>query len=329
MGKILGAALPSVLSGLGTVASSKGGADKLSKTIGGMDSSTFGNLDKMLGSNAMSGGGSTLGGLLGGEVVDGIANVISKFIGINATIVKTALGYIAPMVLGSIGASFKGAKPDGAAIAKLFNEQKDNIAAAMPAGLSLGSVPEFQSLASNVANAANQAASDVGNGLGKLLVPGAVIVALIAAGIFLLNGGKKGIDAVKEKAADANRAAVGAMQETSNMVNVAADASTEAVKTSVNGMMDGLVTSLGGIQDSAGAEAAMPALKEMYSKVDGLGLSISALPDTQRTMIGGIIKSQMAKLNPIIEKVSALPGVGDSIKSLLLQLKEKLASFIS
>jgi hypothetical protein len=318
MGKILGAGLPSVLSGLGGMASSKSGADKLAKAIDGMDSSSFGDLGKMLGGGA-SAGGSMLSGLFGGSVVDGIASVVAKFTGINVTIVKTALGYLAPMVLGSVGASFKGAKPDGAGIAKLFSEQKSNIASAMPAGLSLNSVPGFQALTGNVASTAAKAVEETGSGLGKLLVPGAVIAALIAAALFFMNSGtKKPVDTAPKMNSADYQASMGQ----------AKNAGVDAVKTSVTGMMDGLFSSLDGIKDAAGAESAMPAIKEMASKVDGLGLSLKAIPEAQRSMIGDLIKTQLDKLNPIIERVTSLPGIGDSIKQLLMQLKEKLTGLI-
>ena len=184
MGKILGAGLPSVLSGLGAVASSKSGADKLAKTIGDMDSGSCGDLGKMLGSSALGTGGSMLSGLMGGSVVDGIANTLAKFTGINVSIIKTALGFLTPMILGSVGSTFKGGKPDGASISKLFSDQKNNIASAMPTGLSLGAVPGFQALASSVGSTASQAAVETGSGLGKLLIPGAIISALIGAVVF-------------------------------------------------------------------------------------------------------------------------------------------------
>ncbi len=326
MTKILGAGLPSVLSGLGAMASSKSGADKLAKTIGGMDSNVFGDLGKMLGSSATGSGGSLLGNLMGGGVVDGIANVIAKFTGINVTMVKTALGFLAPMVLGSVGSTFKGSKPDGAGIQKLFSEQKSNIAAAMPPGLALDAIPGFKSIGSSVSGAANQAASEASGGLGKLLVPGAVIAALIAAGIFFFN---RGSDAAKKTDSATPPSFNNETYGASQLAEQTKAAGVDEVKTSFTGMMDGLFTNLDTIKDAAGAEAALPALKDMASKVDGMGLSLSALPDAQRSMIGGIIKSHMEKLNPLIEKVSALPGVGDAIKQILVQLKEKLSSFIS
>ena len=324
MTKILGAGLPSVLSGLGAMASSKSGADKLAKTIGGMDSSVFGDLGKMLGSSAMGSGGGLLSSLVGGGVVDGIANVIAKFTGINVTMVKTALGFLAPMVLGSVGSSFKGAKPDGAGIQKLFSDQKSNIAAAMPAGLSLDSIPGFSSIASNVAGSAKQAVSDTSGGLGKLLVPGAILAALIAAGIYFLNRTGDAAKKIDPVTTSLNNQAERATQLAEQATNAASD----SLKTSITGMMDGLFSKLDTIKDAAGAEAAVPALKELASKADGLGFSLSALPKEQRPVLVGLIKSQMEKINPLIEKVTALPGVGDSLKQILIQLKEKLSSLL-
>ena len=116
----------------------------------------------------------------------------------------------------------------------------------MPAGLSLKAIPGFQALAGNVANTATKATAEASSGLGKLLVPGAIIAALIGAAIFFMNsGGKKAVDSLKGTATGAAKS----------------------------------------------------------------------------------IKSQLEKLDPIIERISALPGIGDAIKQVLTQLKEKLASF--
>jgi len=337
MGKIIAAGLPSVLSGLGSVASSKGGADKLAEAIGSMDSSGFGDL----GGGALTSGGSMLGGFLGGSVVDGLASAIAKYTGINASMVKMALGYLAPLVLGSVAASFKGAKPTGQGIAKLFEEQKSNISAAMPKGLSLESISGFQGLSGNVRQAASQATVPAeSGGLGKLLVPFGVLAALAAAGFFILNnmGARDTADqatnaaASVSKAADANAkdiaapAASGALDLAAKLSSAMGGA--DVLKSGMTDMMDGVFSKLEGISDPATAEAALPALKESVGKLDGFATGVGALPAEGKSIISGLIKSQLDKLNPLIEKIAAIPGIGDSIQQVLEQLKEKLTGLV-
>lgn len=334
-GKIVGAGLPSVLSGLGTMASSKGGADRLAQAIGGMDSSGFGDLGKMLGSSAMGSGGSLLSGLLGGGVVDGLAGVIAKFTGINVTMIKTALGYLAPMILASIGASFKGEKPTAAGITKLFDDQKQNISAAMPAGLSLNSIPGLQALSGAASSAARNlpTPADAGDGLGKFLVPAAVIAALIAAAVFFMNS--------KPKVDEVNKMKDGVVDTAKDMTKKGSDAmaadadglkkelpNLDTLKSGLTGTMDGLFSKLEGITDAAGAEAALPALKETIGKMEGFSTGLSALPAEGKSMIGGLVKAQLDKLNPIIEKLTAIPGIGDTFQQLLEQLKQKLVAMV-
>ena len=339
MGKIIAAGLPSVLSGLGAVASSKSGADKLSKTIGEMDSSIFADLGKMLGSTAMSGGGRMLESLLGSGVVDGLTGVISKFTGVKSTIVKTALGYLAPIVLGAIGASFKGDTPEGAGISKLFSEQKNNITSAMPSGLSVNSVPGFQGLASAGIGSSNDLQEPSGI-FGKLLVPSAVIAALIVAGVFLMDNGKKPDNAAKDVAVGAVKPTTEKVEDTSKAVKktvgeVAAQskskidgADMDTMKTNLTGIMDGLFASLEGIKDANSAEAALPSLKETTSKIDLFGKGVSVLSSEQKTAIGTLIQSQLGKLNLMFEMISALPGIEDTFKQILLQLKGKILSIV-
>ncbi|MEQ1830008.1 MAG: DUF937 domain-containing protein [Pirellula sp.] len=343
MGKILSAGLPSVLSGLGTIASSKSGADKLADAVGKMDSSSFGDLGKMLGSNAMSSGGGMLSSLMGGSLVDGIAAAISKYTGINVSMVKMALGYLTPMVLGSVGSTFKGGKVDGAGISKLFSEQKSNIASSMPSGFSLDSVPGFQALAGNVANKAQQATKQVAeeaqSGLGKLLIPAAILGALVLAAVFFLN--RKPADVindVKNQASAATNSAAGMVDKAKDAVsNTASDAvdaakkalgGADSMKTGMTDMMDGLFSKLEGVKDAAGAEEILPTLKDSLGKLEGMATGVSALPAEGKSMISTLIKSQLDKLNPLIEKISAIPGIGDAIKQVLIQLKDKLASMV-
>jgi hypothetical protein len=335
MTKMLGAGLPSVLSGLGSLASSKSGADKLADAIGGMDSGMFGDMGKMLGSGMLSNGGGMLGGLMSAGMIDGIAQAVSKFTGINVSMVKVGLGYLTPMILGSLGASFKGAKPDGAGLTRLFSEQKNSIAAAMPTGLSLDAIPGMNQFSS--APKASVPAAPATGGLGKLLIPIAVLAALGAAAFFVMNSKAPNNTAVskpdapklematvvKEITDEATGAASGMLDKAKQAMG-----GVDSIKSNMTEMMDGLFGKLDSIKDVASAEAALPSLKDSLAKVETMATGISALPAEGKSMFSGLIKGQLDKLNPILEKITAIPGIGDTVKQVLEQLKAKLMSLV-
>jgi hypothetical protein len=52
------------------------------------------------------------------------------------------------------------------------------------------------------------------------------------------------------------------------------------------------------------------------------------LPADGKAIMGEFVKGQLEKLNPIIEKISAIPGLGDSVKSVLDKLKAVLAEMM-
>ena len=134
------AAVPALLSAFGKLASTNSGASTLASSLGGLDLKTLGNLAGLLGGSQASGlgsiGGSLLSSLLGNNL-GSLVGTIASFAGMQPGIMKTLLTYLAPIVLGTVANSFKGAKPDAAGLMRLFSEQQDNIKAALPRGLSL------------------------------------------------------------------------------------------------------------------------------------------------------------------------------------------------
>jgi hypothetical protein len=134
------AAVPALLTAFAKLASTNSGASTLASSLGGLDLKMLGNLAGLLGGSQASGlgsiGGSLLSSLLGNNL-GGLVGTIASFAGMQPGIMKTLLTYLAPIVLGTIANSFKGAKPDAAGLMSLFSEQKDNIKAALPRGLSL------------------------------------------------------------------------------------------------------------------------------------------------------------------------------------------------
>jgi hypothetical protein len=327
--KTVGAALPGLLSGLGAVASTKQGAGKIADAIGGLDSSLFGNLAGMLGSGAMQKGGGMLSNLMGSTVIDGLASAISKATGISQSMIKTALGFMTPMILGAVGASFKGGKIDASGITKLFDEQKQNISASLPPGLNLDSIPGFRSLSSAgsaVASAASQAPAAAASGLSKLLVPGLLLAAILAGVFFLMNRAPEAAKKVSDAASSAATKGVDAASDA--LSNAIPKVNFDSVKGDFTGLMDGLGLDLGKITDVASADAAMPSLKDAIGKLETMSGVVNQLPAESKSMFGDLAKGQLDKLNPMIEKISAIPGLGDAVKALLEQLKALITKFL-
>ncbi len=357
--KILGSALPGLLSGLGSMASSKEGAGKIADAIGGMDSSLFGNLAGMLGGSAAAKGGSMLGNLFGASLVDNLSAAISKFTGVNVGIVKMVLGYLTPMILGAVGKSFGGSKVDASSVSRLFSEQKSNIASSLPSGFSLNNIQGFSSLGSAGSSSrlpAPQPAAPSGGGLGKLLLPAIAIAAVVGLYFYWSNAQKvakeaadgaammmkDSVDAAGDMAAKAADAATQATESGEKMLSDAAKSmkdgvaslpsfpsvDLDSIKGQFTSLFDGMAGKLGGVTDAAGATELLPDLKDYASKLDGLSTTVSALPAEGKSMIIGLIKSQLDKINPILEKFTGISGLGETVLQAIEQIKDKLKSLV-
>ena len=292
-GNLVKASLPAILAGLGSVASKKDGADKLAQAIGGIDPGMLGNLGKMLGGADAKKGGDLLSSLLGNNMLTSLLPLLAKFVKLDPALITKALGLIAPLVLSSIGSAFKGQKIDGGSISKLFSEQKGNIASAIPAGLSLASIPGLDSLgdvgkmASKAVNQAGKAAQEASGGLGKLLLPLLALAAIIGGIIWYMNNGAKKVEDVAKGAAKMGEQAVKAGEKAvagvagaakdvvkagEQAVAGAADAAKDMIgdisvpgfsdlQKGFTGMFDSVGPKLQGIKDAASAEAALPDLE--------------------------------------------------------------------
>ncbi len=202
--KAMSGILPTVLSGLLNKTSSHEGAEAVSQMVSEQPHS--GILDNIGGLLSNDGGGlltkgaGMLSGLFGNKT-DGIAGLISNFSGIKSSSAGSLLSMALPAVLALIGKHTGGNGASG--ITSLLSSQKDNIAAAMPAGLNLssilGNVGGLSSVTSNAAaaTATNYTTDTVkksGGGTSYILPLIIGLLALIAAGYFFkdgCNGGSK------------------------------------------------------------------------------------------------------------------------------------------
>lgn len=206
------------------------------------------------------------------------------------------------------------------------------------------------SAASGAREGAQNAADAVGDGVRKggsifrWLLP-LIVLGLLAwlAFKFLLGGGA---DDAAQKAADATGAATEQVTETvdaaKDTATEAAATATDAVKETASAAMDidpanmgneltGLFGSatdtLTGITDVDSAKAALPALGELGTKVDSMSGLLDKVPEAARGPLATTASEGLGKLQPLIDKVLALPGVGAILQPVLGPILEKLQEF--
>lgn len=326
------AAVPLLLAGFGKVASQPGGAQKLA------DAATqhVGTLEKfagMVGSGNQSAlveqGSNMLSSLLGGRDQNALAGVVSKFAGLGQGTSGPLLGMLAPVVMGSI-AQQQGATRalDPGRIAGLLAGQKDNIAAAIPAGLggllggtglldSLGgATPRATAATGDAARSAARAAralTDAGRNVAAArsnnwlywLVPAAAIAALLLYTVV--------------------RPTEPVVQQATNAVQTTTVAGIDVGK-QVTDSISGLRTTLTGITDAASAHAALPKLQQMSEQLDKVNDMAGQLSAEQRKLVSGLVTPAMPSLSQLFDKLLAMPGVSDELKPVIESLKSKLTT---
>ena len=130
--------VPAILSGLTDLASRPGGARQLADAVAEQPAGILSNLSNMLGGSAQLAdkGTGLLSSLLGGGMLGTLASTIGRFVGIGEGSTRTLLGLLTPVILGVLGREQRAAGLEASGLARMLTSQKDEIAAAMPSGLS-------------------------------------------------------------------------------------------------------------------------------------------------------------------------------------------------
>ncbi len=177
--------------------------------------------------------------------------------------------------------------------------------------------------------AVGDTAKSAGGGIGKWLIP--AIIALGLGWLAFTFLGKKDVDVP-----DVSGAASDAASATGDAVSGAADKATDAVAGAADGLnvegLTGDVTgmfnqaseTLGGITDIDSATAAVPGLEELGGKVAGLPDMFDKVPEAARGPLQGVVGEGLGSLQPIIDKVMAIPGVGAVLEPILEPILETL-----
>ena len=344
--------------GAGQLASALGGLDlgmlgNLAGVLGGSNASKM--ADK---------GGSLLGTLFGNSATSMIVETLASFLGIKGGIARSMLSYLAPVVLGTVAKQLtsSGKSIDAAGIQSLFADQSRNIQSALPAGLSLG---DFGSIAKSVTSATSGGASHSSHAshghverkqessgfpswLPWLALP------LIALGAFLLMNKDKGVKPVEKNVPVANQTEMMKMREsqktgealaekaavkgaeavkaTTDAVSAAVEKASDAIDlTAFGGDMTGLfgklTDSFKGITDVPSAEAAVPGLKDLAGILEGYKATADKLPEAGKATVKEMVGTNLGTLQPIIDTVLAIPGVGDILRPIVEPMLKTLSAF--
>jgi Bacterial protein of unknown function (DUF937) len=322
----IGAAVPALLSALSGLASSGGsGTQKLVSAIEPFASTSIEGLVRKASSepgSILEQGASILSSLFGSSTISGIVNALARFASISPGATQKLLGYLAPLVLGTIASHFKGKPINAQGLASLFADQKANIASAIPSGLSLADVPGLSSAASAVRSAARDVEVKAPS-FARWLLPLAGIAALAALLWAFLPSTRTPVPDVQGQPVTRGQSPEVAGKPALDSINaVIPDVS--KIKTELTDTFSKLTEALISVKDVPSAEAALPKLQDIEGKLDVAKTTIKDLGAAGKATIGELVKTTMGKLKELVEKVMAIPGVGDKLKSVTESIMNKI-----
>ena len=324
----IGAAIPGLLAGLSGVAAQPGGAQKLVDTVR-QQTGALGSFANMIGASGQSSliekGSQILLSLLGGRDQTALAGAVSKYAGLGQNASGSLLGMLAPIVMGTIGQQQGTRSLDAGGIASLLSSQKDNIAAALPAGFanllggsglldSLGGAARTATAAAGqtarVTTSAARAIGDTGQRAAAVslnwlywLIPLLAIVALL---IYFF--ARPAEQVVQPSVPTIPSLTVGGLD----------------IRKEVTDSISNLRTTLAGITDASSAQAALPKLREVTAQIDKVDGLLGQLSPEQRKVLAGMVNPLMPSLNQLFDKVLAIPGVAELLKPTIDALRAKL-----
>jgi hypothetical protein len=324
-------AVPSMLAGLGGLASQEEGIRKLSGTLGSLDDTMFGNFDRLLGGDTgavLQKGSGLLEGLFGNGVTNNLATAVSRFTGLDPGTVKSLLAMLTPLVLGRVASQWRNQGGTPGALKTLFVDQRRSIEDALPSGFALGDVPGLPRMGDvrNAATAATASSSRAPKSLASTLLP---LALLIAAALLLWsywNNRQQPQEAGVKPTLNKTESVV-VMKPVSPEAPVVPTAT--EMKQELTGLFESLDTTFAEIKDGATAEAALPQLNELNRRIDVLNAETRGVPAPTWTALGGFLNEQIEAAKAQSTRVLSLPGMPQQLQKIVTEIIRKLENLQS
>jgi hypothetical protein len=321
----IGAAVPALLSALSSSVSTASGAQKLASAVSQLGGVSMEGLAETLvnqpGSLLEQGTG-LLSSLFASGSVSAIVNALSRFANIAPGATQKLLGYLTPMIVGAISERFAGKPATTQALSSLFADQKANIANALPRGLSLSDLPGPASTGPAVRIAAREVESTAPSMM-KWLLPLLVVGAL---GLLLWSFSPRATTPEPTEPAPGAPAVPDQAIVKAPVPEVPKVAVPDATQlsTELTDTFKALTETLTGVKDVPSAEAALPKLQDFAPKLDAAKAKLDKLTDAGKATVTELVKSSQAKLKELVDKVLAIPGVGDKIRAVVDPIMAKI-----
>ncbi len=337
------AALPALLSGFSSLASSGPGVEKLISALGQFQTKAPGNLGSLLtgkGEEISTLGNGLLTSLMEGKTLVGLASAVAGFSGLGEKQANQLLGYLSPLVLGTLSQQFSGKKMDAQGLVRLFAEQKASIAAALPPEFSLARVPGLAALSGGTTTPQMEPAPQVtpasqGKTLGiavgapavgrpvwlLLLLP---LLGVACAALTVQYWPKSKLAAPAP--AKANEAGASAPRGGGMDFSAMKAPAFGPMATGLATQFQQLTDSLTGISDAATAEAALPTLTELAARLEGIQQEAESLTKDSKVMLPDLIQEIMVKPAEQLKRVALIPGVSAAFRPILERLVKSIST---
>jgi Bacterial protein of unknown function (DUF937) len=293
------ASVPGILSGFRQAASTPDGAERLSSQIDAADEGALTNMSNVFGaggSSAIERGSEMLSSILGGTGLLDLANKVSLSSGLPGKSVMTLLGALAPMVLGILKREQNTRGLGFAGLTRLLSGQ--------PAAEEAYTAPRVtdRDVPTDTYGAPERRRSL------SWVLPLIILAFLI--GLIWHYASRP---------------------SSSSMPGAAVHAGTgpeiDQVRNQLGEDQQSALGILRSIQDPASAQAAVPKLKELNTRLDDTRETFDNLPADSKNTISSSIPGLMSQLKPEIERVLKIPGVTAWIGPELDAMLSKFFSF--
>jgi hypothetical protein len=285
------AGVPALLAGLNNIAATRDGADRIVSALGQFDSNSVSRMLNDKPGAVMDQGSNMLGSLFGNNTLSGIVSALAKYSGLGSTVVQKLLGFLMPMVMGSLAGRFDGRPKTAEGLSRLFVEERGAITNSAPSGFSLADVPGLANPGTVLSSEPPQTSSP----MYKWLAPVAGVAALAVVLFFAFRG-----------TPPANIPAVEVTKELNSNLNT-------------------LTGRLTDIKDEQSAQSALTELKKVSTALNNVKTSANKVAEADRSKITEAAKSQFNKIEEQAIRVMWVPGA-DKVKPTVDEIMDKIAS---